>query len=68
MSDFVKVGQIWQRKNGMMVEITDKMKSKGLDVFQLTPIDSGGRKSWKWDEAIISELTFVAKSKKAMIL
>ena len=53
----VKIGQIWQRKkDGCRVKITNRREFRGSTDFELTPLDKGGRKSWKWNQAIACEL------------
>ena len=52
----VKIGQIWMRKDGRRVKVIDQNK----DQFQLKPLD-GGRIGWKWDSAILFEMTFVSE-------
>lgn len=54
----VKIGQIWRRKDGRTVKITDEAKSRGVTVFEIVPLGKG-RKSWKWSGGIVSEFEFV---------
>jgi len=57
----IALNQIWKRKNGNTVFISASRESRGLIEFELTPIGSSGRKSWKWDGGIINELKFTGK-------
>jgi len=55
----VRVGQIWARPNGNEVKLTGERVFRGSREFELTPMTKG-RKSWKWDGGIASELTFIS--------
>lgn len=57
----IRIGQIWERKDGKRVKITGERVSRGSQEFELTPLD-GGRKSWKWDGGIVSELEYISES------
>lgn len=54
----VKVGQVWERKDGRRVKLTAERMFRGSRELELTPL-TGGRKSWKWDGGIINDLKFV---------
>lgn len=54
----VKVGQVWERKDGRKVKLSDERLSRGLREFELTPLD-GGRKSWKWDGGVVNDLLYI---------
>ncbi len=56
----VKIGQIWARKDGRKVKITDTRISRGTTEFLMVPIDKG-RESWKWDRGIQSQLNFISE-------
>ena len=58
----IRVGQIWKRRDGRIVEITDSRVSRGTLEFELTPVGGKGRKSWKWDGGIINDMEFVKAS------
>lgn len=58
-ADDVKIGQIWRRKDGREVKLTAERTLNWCREFELTPIGTG-RKSWKWDGGIASELEFVS--------
>jgi hypothetical protein len=54
----VKIGQLWMRKNGQIVRIEKERDFIGTRDFLLVPIGGKGRKSWKWDGGIVTELTY----------
>lgn len=58
----VAIGQIWARKDGRMVKLTEDRVSRGSREFLITPFLSKGRSSWKWDGRIINDLTFVCNN------
>ncbi len=64
----VSIGQVWQRKDGTIVELTNIREWCGGNEFELTPISGKGRKSWRRCGGIVSQLKFVAKSKKHMVV
>ena len=55
----IRIGQLWKRRDGRLVEITGSRLSRGTSEFELTPVGGKGRKSWKWDGGIIDALEFV---------
>lgn len=61
----VQIGDIWERKIGARVRITEARESRGLTHYKMVPIGHKGRTSWKWDAAIRSELTFVSSAEPA---
>lgn len=58
----IQVGQVWMRKDGRKVELTEEREFRGSREFKLTPLD-GGRTSWKWDGGVTNDLTFVSDKK-----
>jgi len=56
----VKLGQVWERKDGRKVKITAERMFRGSREMELTPLD-GGRKSWKWGGGIINDLKLLEK-------
>ena len=57
----IRIGQLWKRRDGRLVEITGSRLSRGTSEFELTPVEKG-RKSWKWDGGIINDIEFVKAS------
>lgn len=59
----VRCGQIWKRKNGTLVKVTDGREFRGMNEYLLVPIESEkgirARSSWKWDKAIRGDLEYV---------
>lgn len=51
----IKIGQIWERKDGRKVKITAERIFRGQKEYELTPIDKG-RKSWKWYGGILNDM------------
>ena len=56
----IRIGQVWRRKDGRLVEVTNKRHSRGHEEYELTPLGPG-RKSWKWYGGIVFELQFISE-------
>ena len=60
----VLIGQQWMRRNGSVYEVIDERVNNGLREVHLSPVYiyrgvGKGRKSWKWDEAVMAEMDCV---------
>lgn len=62
-SPAVKIGQLWKRRNGVVYEVTEERDSHGARDVLLVPVDTPAgvrsRRTWKWDQAVRAELSFV---------
>lgn len=57
-SSVPQIGEKWVRANGVVVQIVDERINRGSREVLLKPVEGHkGRQSWKWDEAVKSELT-----------
>jgi len=59
--DKVEIGQHWMRSDGRVVRVDDERYFRGSREVLIVPVARGGRRSWKWDRAVHSDMTYCGR-------